>query len=101
VIDGIHIHLALIGFGAHQFNPLHQKHRRKARAKVTSHQFYESLSFREKGTIVSGGNIHEKCGLKAGYEKVYKALTVTLTGNKKGASPCRRAPFKQAFANRN
>jgi hypothetical protein len=45
-------------------------------AKTTSHQYLRIIvSFREKRTTGSGGNIHEKRRFKSGM-KVYKALTV-------------------------
>ena len=63
-------------------------------AKTTSHQYLRIIvSFRVKRTTEVVEIYTKSCGLKAGYATVYKVLTITLTGNKKGASPCRVAPF--------
>ena len=63
-------------------------------AKTTSHQYLRIIvSFREKSASKVVEIYTKRGGLKARKEKVYKALTVVNAGNKKGASPCRRAPF--------
>jgi hypothetical protein len=71
-VSGIHgVHIAtLIGFGAHQFNPLHQASKMKTEiAKTTSHQYLRIIvSFREK----SRKKIHEKRGFKAGERRFTK-----------------------------
>ena len=63
-------------------------------ANTTSHQYLRIIAPFQEKRISRVVEIYTKSrGLKARAKKVYKPLTLRVEGNKKGASPCRVAPF--------